>query len=254
MNGWRQQADRLHAAGYLQQYSNMAMNMCVPFWWSHGPQGGAQVRLNGTLCYVSTGTRRIGITADHVYAGYLADKAAYDAIECQFGGSTINPEDRLIARSARWDLATFDVPEVFVNASVREVYYHNALQWPPNPIQPREVTLHGGFPQVLRNPRTGEVDFPFQWFATRVNEANDERIALDPNIPNMHWPGHEGEQINDQFHGQSGGPVYRVIDAKPERGEVVDRLELVGIIYNRVMELVLARPAGLINADGTIAE
>lgn len=70
----------------------------------------------------------------------------------------------------------------------------------------------------------------------------------------MHWPGHEGEQINDQFHGQSGGPVYRVIDANPERGEIVDRLELVGIIYNRVMELVLARPAGLVNADVTIAE
>jgi hypothetical protein len=66
--------------------------------------------------------------------------------------------------------------------------------------------------------------------------------------------GHEGEQINDLFHGQSGGPVYRVIDANPERGEVVDRLELVGIIYNRVMDLVLARPPGLINADGTSAE
>lgn len=86
-----------------------------------------------------------------------------------------------------------------------------------------------------------------------MNEANGERIALDPDIPNMHWPGHEGEQINDQFHGHSGGPVYRVIDANLERGEVVDRLELVGIIYNRVMELVLARPVTLINADGTLA-
>jgi hypothetical protein len=70
----------------------------------------------------------------------------------------------------------------------------------------------------------------------------------------MHWPGHEGEQINDQFHGQSGGPVYRVIDANREAGQIVDRLEFVGIIYNRVMELVLARPAGLINADGNIAD
>jgi hypothetical protein len=111
-----------------------------------------------------------------------------------------------------------------------------------------------GYPQVLRNPRTNEVDFPFQWFATRVNDANEERISLHRDVPNTHWPGHEGEQINDQFHGQSGGPVYRVIDANPERGEIVDRLELVGIIYNRVMDLVLARPAGLINADGTLAD
>lgn len=254
MIDWRQQANRLHAAGYLGQFSNMAMNMCVPFWWSSGPQGRAQVRQNGTLCYVNTGTRRIGITADHVYAGYLADREAWGEVECQFGGSTVIPEDRLIARSETYDLATFDVPEVFVSASFRGVYHHNALRWPPNPIHAGEVALHGGYPQVLRNPRTNEVDFPFQWFATRVNDANNERISLHPDVANTHWPGHEGEQINDQFHGQSGGPVYRVIDANPDRGEVVDRLELVGIIYNRVLDLVLARPAGLIHPDGTLAE
>lgn len=115
MNDWRWQPDRLHAAGYLQQFSGMAMNMCVPFWLSSGPQGGAKVRQNGTLCYFNTATRRIGITADHVYAGYLADKEAYDEVECQFGGSTVNPEDRLIARSQKYDLATFDVPEVVVS-------------------------------------------------------------------------------------------------------------------------------------------
>jgi hypothetical protein len=108
------------------------------------------------------------------------------------------------------------VTEVFVSASFRNVYYHNALRWPPNPIQAREVALHGGYPQVLRNPRTKEVDFPFQWFATRVNDANNERISLHPDVPNTHWPGHEGEEINDRFHGQSGGPVYRVIDANPD--------------------------------------
>lgn len=254
MADWREQADRLHAIGYLENFSNMAMNMCVPFWWSHGPQGDARVLQNGTLCYVNTGTRRIGITADHVYAPYLADRARYDDVECQFGGSTVNPEDRLIARSEKYDLATFDLPEVFVSASFRNVYYHNALRWPPDPIQAQEVVLHGGYPQVLRNPRTNVVEFPFQWFATRVNDANHERISLHPNVANTHWPGHEGEQINDQFHGQSGGPVYRVVDANRECGEVVDRLELVGIIYNRVMDLVLARPAGLIHANGTLAQ
>jgi hypothetical protein len=63
MADWREQGNRLHAAGYLRQFSHMAMNMCVPFWWTSGPRGGPQVRQNGTLCYVDTGTRRIGITA-----------------------------------------------------------------------------------------------------------------------------------------------------------------------------------------------
>jgi hypothetical protein len=53
--------------------------------------------------------------------------------------------------------------------------------------------------------------------------------------------------------GQSGGPVYRVIDQNLDRGEIVDRLELLGIIYNRVFDIVLARPAGLVDANGIIA-
>jgi hypothetical protein len=254
MNGWREQLDRLNRVGYLQQFSNMAMSMCVPFWWSSGPRDGAIVRQNGTLCYVNTGTKRIGITANHVYAGYLADIQGHEEVECQFGGSTVNPEERLISRSERYDLATFDIPEVFVSASFRHVCYHDALQWPPPQLAAGQVALHGGYPQVLRNPRTNEVDCPFQWFVTQANDANQERISLDPDIPHMHWPGHEGEQINDQFHGQSGGPVYRVIDANPAAGEVVDRLKFVGIIYNRLMDLVLARPSALINADGTIVD
>jgi ketosteroid isomerase-like protein len=44
--------------------------------------------------------------------------------------------------------------------------------------------------------------------------------------------------------------VYRVIDANLERGEPVDRLEFVGIIFRQLIDLVLARPVTLINADG----
>jgi len=47
--------------------------------------------------------------------------------------------------------------------------------------------------------------------------------------------------------------VYRVIDANLENGELLDRLELVGFIPNRVMDLVFARPAQFIKEDGTIA-
>ena len=36
--------------------------------------------------------------------------------------------------------------------------------------------------------------------------------------------------------------VYRVIDANLERGEPVDRLEFVGIIFRQLIDLVLARP------------
>jgi hypothetical protein len=83
--------------------------------------------------------------------------------------------------------------------------------------------------------------------------VNAERIVLEPGISNLYWPGHEGEQINTSFGGISGKPVYRVIDANREKGELLDRLELVGIIDRQVMEdLILAKPARYVRPDGTL--
>ena len=60
----------------LSVVSGLAECMCAPFWWSVAkPEDtAAWILHNGTICYVDTGSRRIGITASHVYKEYLADK------------------------------------------------------------------------------------------------------------------------------------------------------------------------------------
>src|SRR5687767_4627401 len=121
---------------YLQLVSNLAESMCAPFWWSvavHGDQK-ATILHNGTICYINTGTRSIAVTANHVYQQYLKDLQTHGApaIECQFGSSTIYPERHAIAQSFRFDIATFDVPEVFVNAARNMKTQHHALAWPPD--------------------------------------------------------------------------------------------------------------------------
>jgi hypothetical protein len=66
---FRRGIDRLQKAGYLGQISKMAMASAAPFWWSSKGEGEKPViRGNGTVCYVNTGQRRLGITADHVVA------------------------------------------------------------------------------------------------------------------------------------------------------------------------------------------
>ena len=258
--------DLLDASGYLPVFEKMIRSMCAPFWWSsHDPDDPlAAVRQNGTICFVNTGERRIGVTADHVYQGYLDDKGAYPDVECQIGNNTIYPETRLIDRSpeTELDLATFDIPEVFLSASGNPLrhrlagpethyYHHNALKWPPDPLQAGEVVAHGGFPQVLREPKKAQVDYAFQYFVTRANAVEDDRIVLEPGVDRVYWPGHAGETINTQWHGQSGGPVYRILDAGIG-GNLVDRVEVVGFIYQRYLEWVLVRPSAFIQADGTI--
>jgi len=252
---FKYRVDLLYKSGYFDTYSGMAKNMAAPFFWGVGQGDDAKVLANGTMCYVNTGQKHIGITCDHVYEGYLADVQRYgDDLEAQFGNSTVRPERQLIDRSpeGELDLAIFHVPEVLVSAS-RENYHHNALEWPPALPREGDVVLYGGFPQSLRNQTTGQVQSKFQFFVGKIQDVNEDRIVLAPQADTVYWPGHEGEQINKSFGGQSGGPVYRVIDADPSRGEVVDRLQLVGIIdrtWNA--EAVFARPALHVLPDGKI--
>jgi hypothetical protein len=60
----------------------------------------------------------------------------------------------------------------------------------------------------------------------RRRSAGTDKMALHLDLPNLHWPFHEGERINAALGGMSGGGVYRVIEGTP-----LDRIELVGFIY-----------------------
>jgi len=110
--------------------------MCAPFWWSIqlGDEP-ATILNNGTICYVDTGTRELGVTADHVFNKYLEHIGQHgtDAVRCQLGGPSISPEKHLIDRNQRWELATFEIPEVLVTAAFRTPRsQHNPEQWPPS--------------------------------------------------------------------------------------------------------------------------
>ncbi len=101
---------------YLQSVSSTAQIICAPFWWNAKDESGSKARIlhNGTICYVDTGSRKIGVTCDHVYQAYLRDveRLGPDVVECQFGGSTIFPEQCAVSNDRHWDIATFDLPAV----------------------------------------------------------------------------------------------------------------------------------------------
>lgn len=234
---------------YLSVLSAAAAGTCAPFWWSVKSPGAevANILHNGTICYVNTGERCVGVTADHVFAAYLADLAEHrDGIECQFGGSTIRPESRLIDRSNRWDLATFDVPEVFVAASKNQKSHHTPPKWPPSPPDAGAALLYGGFPGKLREERGVVAELPFQWVASRAIDVTDQNIALEPNFETMNW---QGQDANDDPGGWSGGPVFRYVE-----DGLIAYAELVGFIYEFPFSVsVLARHAGVVLPDGTLA-
>ena len=257
MEQWQKdELDRLTRIGYLPALSKWAENDCAPFWWYArvGPNGREQILNNGTVCYVNTGKAHLGITANHVYEKYCEALAAHgESLGCQFGGSTIRPEKHVIATSKKWDLATFDVHEVFVTASALTARsQHHAPKWPPDRIAHKQAVLYGGYPGVLREAKDRTADFPFQWFAWAVSDVGHETIVMEPAFSHLHWPGHEGEAINEDPGGMSGGPVFRVLD-----NELIARLELVGFIHEFAQEggqAILARHADVISAEGHFLE
>ena len=227
----------------------LAECMCAPFWWSVATPEDTAARIlhNGTICYIDTGSLRIGITANHVYEKYLTDKEEHDAeaIECQFGSSTIYPENRVIEASEEWDIATFDLPDVFVGASIRNPKsYNHAVRWPPRRAKKSDAVIFGGFPGVLREEKGSTADLPFQWVGGRVSEVTDDAITLEPDFEKMQW---QGSETNDNPCGWSGGPVFRSVEDEP-----IARLELIGIIYLLFGQSVLARHADAVKADGKL--
>lgn len=244
----------LEKSGYLKQVREFAMARCVPFLWST-QEAGQPPRLlhNGTICYVDTGQRQIGITNNHVYQQYIEDLANFTNIEAQFNGNTIKPETRLIDRNEELDLATLDVPVIFVSSSTRRLMHHKPGGWPPPPVTSGDLVLYGGYPGDLKEISPGQAEFPFQSFIWRPTDITDANIVLHVDFPNLFWPEHEEEKINEKLGGISGGPVFRIIEhlAQPEKRIYY---ELVGIVYeiHERWEVVRARHIRHVLADGTL--
>ena len=234
---------------FLSSVSKLAELMCAPFWWSVATPADTRARIlhNATICYVNTGSRHIGITANHVYKKYLTDEEAHGAkaIECQFGSSTIYPEKHIIDYCEKRDLATFVVIEGFVGTSNdNPKSHHNALRWPPHRAQKSEVVMYGGYPGELREDKGHIAELPFQWVAGHVNDVGEEHILLEPSFMTMDW---HGPETNDKLGGWSGGPVFRVVE------EPITRLELIGIITHSLQDqAVFATHADAIRSDGTL--
>jgi hypothetical protein len=243
----RSSLDQMERAGYLPALRSIAQSACAPFWW-HGldKDNNYSIHHNGTICFLRTSQRLIAITARHVFDEYRKAKAEQPDIRCQFGCVTTEPEDRLIAESEYLDLVTFDVSEIVVASS--GCFPHTPLLWPTEDVAMENTLLYGGYPGSLRIEHELTADFPFQWFTWRPISVTSENIKLYIDIENFHQPLHGANVPNIELGGMSGGPVFRLISTP------IERLELVGFIYESSPTLVFARPSHYITENGEINE
>ena len=237
-NEQKEGLNRLETIGYLPVLRNLAKSHTCSFWWFDDSEPlGKSILHNGTITFVDTGTETLGITAYHVYKGYLRGKAANGELICQIGSVTVEPEKYVAYESPRQDLVAFRLPSVLLGGT--HVHVHSVRSWPPPKVKKGDLVLLGGYPGNRRQEEIGQANFDFVSFIGPVTEASDDRFSLYLNIPNSHWP--QGVSLAEapDLGGASGGPVFFV------REKPIDHLEYAGVIYeaSRKFEIVFARYA-----------
>lgn len=234
--------DRLERSGYLPALRERIKSHTAPFFW-HDDTG--MIRHSGTLTFVDTGTEKLAMTADHVYARYLEELDAGCVYECQFGGVLVRPEALLLARDQRLDVATFKMPSVAMSAGA---VFHEALAWPPPPPVVHEWLFYAGYPAAHRERRSRHLDVGLESLFGAVHDVSGSRMVFHLDFSQLHWPLHDGEAMNERLGGMSGGPVFRVVETGP-----ITRLELVGLVYEHgpELEVVFGRSVAIVEADGS---
>lgn len=236
--------NRLERSGYMSVLRELVRSHTCPFWWfDDSAPLGQSILHNGTICFVNTGTEVLGITALHVYEGYLADKSKVPSLICQMGGVTVEPEKYINRVSKAHDLVSFKLPSVLVGGA--RVTVHNAAKWPPSKLKKGDLVILGGYPGTRRDEDIGHANFDFVSFVGRITQDSDDHFSIYLDIPNSHWPQGISVGENPNLGGASGGPVFLL------RTAPIETIEFAGIVYeySQQFELVFARHAEQLLVD-----
>lgn len=232
----------LRKRGYLDALESLAKYLTAPIHWTNPTTGELQ---GGTVCFVHTGVRILGISAAHIHDTILDLRKQTPGLHCQVGGHTFDPQARLVSIDRAPDLVTYDFTEVSTNAVGANI--NSPPIWPPR-ADDGDTVLVCGWPWHLSTPGQATNDFKFLHFIAKLQKNSDTQFGIATfTAESVAWGDHSLPR-GTNLGGMSGGPVFRLIETP------FTRLELVGIVYEYqpTYELVLASSVALVAADGTI--
>lgn len=246
-----QDARDLLAGPLGEQQRGIFSACCAPIYW-HRPDafGNRPIPTNGTATFVQSSERLFGVTAAHVIEGYQAAAALGDCV-LQIGNAALDLE--LIAFDRRLDLATFVVPPAVLRDIGKPIAPVSLPRPGDEPQEGRGIFL-GGYIGSERVPvgiqRVSWGVFYACGVARRVNALqiswkpdHDHHVPM-PDVPAL--------AAHQELGGTSGGPMLAWFEKA--HGQLA-WCSLAGIIVEQSaeLEMVVARRAEYINADGSLA-
>lgn len=238
----------------LKQYLRIASSYTMPIFWG-SIEGG--VCANGSAFVLDTGSRKMVVTAAHVYRSYLQSKKEGKAPICQLKTIHYDLEEHIISVpvSNDVDIATFKVSERELSLLEANILRGSNSAWPPpRPVEGNMVVV-SGFPGVERAQKQQDYFcFGYYSFNTPINTVSDRHFGCS--FEREFWVDTLGKGFppeNYDMGGISGAPAVALIKSEKE----IVSWRLAGIVYEAVAtemlgEIMFAHHADLIEADGTV--
>jgi hypothetical protein len=188
-----------------------ALHITWLFW--RGPHqiiGAPHIIRNGSAFVLDCGRGPFVVTAAHVFSEFLADKRRAQRIVSQIGNVAFDLEERLIdsGHDRRIDIATFRIEANELAELGKPVLVGTDGAW-PDPPNPGEVTLFGGF---LGSQRivigSNDVSFGLHLGMTPVSDFTEHQIRCC--LDRRNWVDVRGLGLplpGYNIGGISGGPL-----------------------------------------------
>jgi hypothetical protein len=242
--------------------SAFTLKVARPLFWHIGANRGGALR-GATAFILKFDGPSVAVTADHVLKEYLSALEADNRIVCQLGEVAVHPQNSIIARSDRLDIATFEVEPSLVSKFEGNILDCTGDNWPPLDVKERDtITLTGYLDE--RREKYGPRHYTMNaWGGHGIAEAVTEK-----DIITIYEPDRVHQTRSDlplpplglNMSGCSGGPALLI---KSIKGLL--RWIPVGLIYKgpvgKAAEGELAgfdrihiRRIYFLNPDGTINE
>ncbi|WP_170302858.1 trypsin-like peptidase domain-containing protein [Reyranella soli] len=253
----RQEAEQLLRSGLAKAMRETAAQYSVPLAWVYADQGRPVVPSNGSAFLLDCGEGPFLVTADHVLAGFLKDKADHADAKAILGETVIPLDERIIARDRAHDVATLRVTAVEV-ADLKRYgkvpLTGSQSKWPPAPPCVDRGVFFVGFPggegRKVEWKGGGRVDIEFEAYtalavassvsATGLSLLFEHEQSFDAGLrPRM--------PTRDNMGGCSGAPILTFVEQRR-----VFSWRLGGVVNEAVDGLVKAARADCINPDGTL--
>lgn len=240
---------------YRKELAKSANNYIAPFTLRYGENGEVTIR-NGTAFFLDTGTKKLLVTAAHVFEEYKKVKEVNNDVVCQLGNVPFDPINKVIDSNDILDTATFDIEghEHTIAKAGKSFLTHLASAWPPPPPEVGKSIFFAGFPGIERihsKNNKNKINFGSYNIIEAVDQVTERNILLTYNHKEMidiFGNGLPPEGYN--FAGISGAPLITVVDNKSG----LQTWRLGGIIYEASTEfgIIYATRADFILPDGKI--